>query len=292
MTQLRNLSVTALALSMLAACSSVDVASTRGMVSTGTAFQKSLHIQYANLAQEEADEGDGDNGVFFNDKAVRAAKAMDVQPQAVSARSVPAGTVQDLTSGRARLINAFARGAREKNPKLTARAQAMFDCWIEEQEENIQPDDIARCRSAFEQAMEFVGASLTVAAPAPAPAPAPAAPAPLPSLTGPYIVYFDFDSAEVKGIELGMVKRAALDAKEVGAISIVLSGHADRAGDSEYNMALSRARVIAVSNAIMEAGISRKMVRKSYLGEEEPAVRTSDGKRESMNRRVVIRLRR
>ena len=53
-----------------------------------------------------------------------------------------------------------------------------------------------------------------------------------------------------------------------------------------------RARVIAVGNAIMEAGISRKMVRKSYLGEEEPAVRTSDGKRESMNRRVVIRLRR
>jgi outer membrane protein OmpA-like peptidoglycan-associated protein len=89
-----------------------------------------------------------------------------------------------------------------------------------------------------------------------------------------------------------MVKRAALDAKEVGAISIVLSGHADRAGDSEYNMALSRARVIAVGNAIMEAGISRKMVRKSYLGEEEPAVRTSDGKRESMNRRAVIRLRR
>jgi OOP family OmpA-OmpF porin len=166
---------------------------------------------------------------------------MDVQPQAVSARSVPAGTVQDLTSGLVRLINAFARGAREKNPKLTARAQAMFDCWIEEQEENIQPEDIASCRSAFEQAMEFVGASLTVAAPAPAPAPAPAAPTPLPALTGPYIVYFDFDSAEVKGIELGMVKRAALDAKEVGAISIVLSGHADRAGNSEYNMALSRA---------------------------------------------------
>ena len=34
----------------------------------------------------------------------------------------------------------------------------MYDCWVQEQEENFQPDDIARCRDGFLAAMEEVEA--------------------------------------------------------------------------------------------------------------------------------------
>ncbi len=38
---------------------------------------------------------------------------------------------------------------RDSNPAIAARAQARFDCWVEQQEENHQADHIAACRTDF-----------------------------------------------------------------------------------------------------------------------------------------------
>ena len=54
-----------------------------------------------------------------------------------------------LSGARSRLIAAFGAGARKRAPKQAAEAQLRFDCWMQEQEENFQPDDIdAPCRQA------------------------------------------------------------------------------------------------------------------------------------------------
>ena len=66
---------------------------------------------------------------------------------------------------------ALTAGARDKAPIQAANAQVNFDCWMQEQEENFQPDDIARCRSGFTQALLGAEAAVKPAPMAKAPAP-------------------------------------------------------------------------------------------------------------------------
>src|SRR3546814_7146483 len=61
--------------------------------------------------------------------------------------------VGTLTSSRERLMAVLAAGAAQSDPTQAAEAQVAFDCWMQEQEENFQPDDIAACRDRFEAAM-------------------------------------------------------------------------------------------------------------------------------------------
>ncbi len=62
----------------------------------------------------------------------------------------------ELTSARQRLVGTLNKGAAEKVPEETARAQTGFDCWMQEQEENFQPNDIEACRSQFYSSLEFI----------------------------------------------------------------------------------------------------------------------------------------
>ena len=47
----------------------------------------------------------------------------------------------ELSEAPARLMSAFAAGARDMAPMQAANTQAKFDCWMQEQEENFQPAD-------------------------------------------------------------------------------------------------------------------------------------------------------
>ena len=98
-------------------------------------------------------------------------------------------TVDELTGVRADLMKALEDGRRTK-PQYAARSQAMFDCWMQEQEEDLQPSHIARCREAFDIA--FAELNKMEAMPEPEPmveaAPAPAGDAV--KAIGPFTVYF------------------------------------------------------------------------------------------------------
>jgi OOP family OmpA-OmpF porin len=55
---------------------------------------------------------------------------------------------------------AIARDSRIVAPHMSARAQAQFDCWVEQAEEGHQTDHIAVCRTGFLNAMLDVDAAL------------------------------------------------------------------------------------------------------------------------------------
>jgi len=105
------------------------------------------------------------------------------------------------------------------------------------------------------------------------------------------IVPFDFDSARItpKG-------RAVIDlvltfgAKYGFSCSPVLSvsGHADRAGSEEYNMALSLRRAEAVRDALAAGGYVKDELIVGKRGETESLVETPDGVPNAENRYVVI----
>ena len=120
---------------------------------------------------------------------------------------------------------------------------------------------------------------------APAPAPAPAAP---PSSGHSYMVFFDFDRAVVTDTAATTIRQAANDAKAGHATRLNVTGHADRSGGDDYNMALSLRRANAVKDVLVREGIPAAQIAVVGRGESQPLVQTADGVREPQNRRVEI----
>jgi outer membrane protein OmpA-like peptidoglycan-associated protein len=131
------------------------------------------------------------------------------------------------------------------------------------------------------------------AAPAPAaapvapPAPAPAAPAARVTPRN-YLVFFDWDKADLTPEALRTIAQAAQDAKQGNVARIRATGHADRSGPEAYNMRLSMRRAVAVKGELVRLGVAEKDIAVIAKGETEPLVPTPDGVRETQNRRVEI----
>ncbi len=132
-----------------------------------------------------------------------------------------------------------------------------------------------------------------VAAPAPMapPPPAPMAPPPPPRPacnTGPYIVFFDFDRADITGEAAAILNSAITAYANCGSARVMLAGHTDRSGSATYNMRLAQRRNDAVRAYMAGRGIAEAMISSEAFGESQPRVPTADGVREPQNRRVEI----
>jgi outer membrane protein OmpA-like peptidoglycan-associated protein len=120
---------------------------------------------------------------------------------------------------------------------------------------------------------------------APPPGAAPAAP---PAASKSFIVFFDFDRANLTPTALNTIKQAAAQAKSGRSTRIDVTGHADRSGSDAYNMALSLRRANAVKDQLVREGIAANQIVVVGRGESQPLVPTADGVREPQNRRVEI----
>jgi len=276
------------ALFVLSACAgNVDFERVAKMPSKGTPFQSALQKEYVDLSKSEYAESDIGDMTFFAKRGKMAAEAQNFGPQMISARALPANKVGALSGARARLMKALDQGGRGRAPKAAARAQAMFDCWMQEQEENFQPDDIIRCRAEFNAAMAKLKIPVMAkAAPKPKPMPAPKpAPAKMP---GPFTFNFDFNKFTINAAAQNSILDIA--AAHLGAkpSAIMLGGHTDRAGSRDHNDSLSRHRAQTVAAALIKTGIPTSKIKVDSFGEARTQVSTADNKRERLNRRVVV----
>jgi OmpA-OmpF porin, OOP family len=276
------------ALSLLAACGTIDGDLVSDMENKGDAFAGNLRDGYVALARNEAAEYDWGNSDYFYNKAIAAADGNLVLPDEISSRRLPADHVDELTAARQRLLSALDSSARQKIPGAAAKAQVMFDCWMEEQEENHQPDDIAACKKGFEAAMAEVDTAMkpmAMAAPKPTPTPAPPA---KPIVDGLYLIFFDWDDDRPNTESGAVILKVLDDFKVANPPKIKLTGHADRSGSAKYNMDLSRRRAENIKALLVEAGIPADKLVVEYAGESKPLRPTDDGVREARNRRVEV----
>jgi len=122
---------------------------------------------------------------------------------------------------------------------------------------------------------------------APAPAPAPVvAPAPAPART--YLVFFDWDKADLTARAKQIISEAAANAAKVKLTRIEVSGHADRTGTAAYNQALSLRRANNVAAEMVRLGVPQAEISVMAFGDTHPLVPTAAGVREPQNRRVEI----
>jgi len=268
------------AVAMLSACAgNYDVAGVSAMGDQGDAFASALHKRYTERAEFEVKEGDWQSVSFFNTRAEMAAMGNAPAAQMPSDRALKVDA-DAIAQAYTALSAALKTNAPQVAPDACARSQTWFEHWMEQAEEGHQADHVAMMRAGYEKAIPDCTGHMAMAMPMAKEMPM--------ALPEPFIVYFTHDSYDLSSANMDLIKRAAAAAKASKATRLVLIGHADRSGSSEYNQGLSRARVVAVGNALMEAGIARKMVTKSSAGETSPQVATDDGKRERMNRRVEV----
>ncbi len=126
------------------------------------------------------------------------------------------------------------------------------------------------------------------AAPPVAPAAAPVA-APAPART--YLVFFDWDRADLTTRARDIIAEAAQTSATVQTTRIEVAGHADRSGTPQYNQRLSQRRAETVAAELVRRGVPRGIITVEAFGETRPLVPTADGVREPQNRRVEIVLR-
>ncbi|MGB3165671.1 MAG: OmpA family protein [Alteraurantiacibacter sp.] len=119
-------------------------------------------------------------------------------------------------------------------------------------------------------------------------APPPPPPFVDPCNVGPYIVFFDWDEAEITAEARSVLDTTITAYRTCGEAQVMLAGHADRSGPTSYNQRLSERRAAAVRGYLTRGGIPAGTVVSEAFGETSPRVATANGVRESQNRRVEL----
>ena len=113
----------------------------------------------------------------------------------------------------------------------------------------------------------------------------PAAPA-MPVRT--YLVFFDWDRADLTERARQIVNTAAQASTHVQTTRIEVNGYTDLSGTAAYNQRLSVRRAQTVENELVRDGVARNEIAIHGFGESNPLVQTAKGVREPQNRRVEI----
>jgi len=312
MRKLGKLSLVCLSTLILAGCGT-RLQTAEQIQPEGSDFQAGLYDGYVELARTEFSEGDYSDSDSFAERAITSARGDLVLPETLEARQLPEREAGRLAEARARLIAALDGGARARDPETAARGQVLFDCWIQEQEESLESNDIAACRDAFYQVLAALEAGTSTAAAAtrpatpalspgeteptvtvkvldevivPAPESTPAAAAP--GSPGTFIVFFDVDTDRLTADAEEILSEVVRAASESSGAKILAAGHADLAGPAAYNEDLAKRRAEAVVQYLVQSGVDKLRLESESFGERKPLIPTDEDEFQLQNRRVEI----
>jgi len=265
----------------------------------GSPFTRYLADGYREYANYELSEmHDHPDALHFARKGIASAAGENVMPEPTSDWNLLARHIEELNSARGRLVKVLNFGAREIAPQLAAAAQVNFDCWIEQQEENWQANEILLCKTGFLSAINKLEAM--VVPPKPVDVPLPKAET---SILEPiesdiaqtmrpqhamYLIFFDYDSFSVTESGESVLDAVEQELETRNVEKITLTGHTDRAGPEAYNERLAVKRANAVRDILVATGIDSSLIHTQGTGEKDLLVQTEDGIREPANRRVQI----
>ena len=136
----------------------------------------------------------------------------------------------------------------------------------------------------------MIGVRYAFNAAPPPPPPAPIA-TPAREAARTYLVFFDWDRADLTDRARQIIAEAAQATTRVAVTRIEVSGHTDSSGTARYNQGLSVRRAQNVASELVRLGVPRQSITVQGFGESRPLVQTADGVREPQNRRVEIVLR-
>ena len=241
------------------------------------AFEAAAYEAYLGHAQYEFnDMRDFTDTIFHAEKALAAASGQRVMPQQPAGRRLTPEHAAETNEVYQRLVAAVQGEPGQRLPATAGRAVADFDCWLEQQEENFQPDDIAACRDAVYAALAELEAPVE---------------ADLPDrISLAADVLFEFDSAEIKPEFTDEIDNAAEILLANPDVTVRIDGHTDNIGTLEYNQGLSERRAEAVAAYLEAAGVDRGRMTVAGFSFAQPVADNATPEGRAQNRRVDIDL--
>ncbi len=100
-------------------------------------------------------------------------------------------------------------------------------------------------------------------------------------------VHFETDSPELTAEGRSIVNGQAVWLRQYSNYPVVIEGHADERGTSEYNIALGAKRAETVKNFLISQGIDPRRFRTMSYGKERPVAVCDNISCWSQNRRAV-----
>jgi OOP family OmpA-OmpF porin len=259
-------------------------------------FTQSLLKHYQNFATDEAAQYDWTSSQHFIDKGMKLAYGKSISPELIEEWSIPDEALPALIAARHDLVQLLEQPAiRQQHPNILANAFFGFDCWVEQQEENWQTEEIEQCRDLFFTNINI----LKKAEPSKDKVQTPATPTNQPasstnqkeenkSAKMQYRIFFTTNSSILSTESQQALKHIANDVKQIKDYEIILNGYTDRVGSEEYNLKLSQHRATTVKQALIKLGLKTKNITIYAFGESDPDIATPDEQQEPRNRRVEI----
>ena len=247
---------------------------------SGTEFDKALAKEYLGFSESEAEQYDWTDSSYFAEKGMFAANGQTPEPENPESRKIDDNNLPALKEARGQLMEALGGENKTKNPEMLARAQMMYDCWVEQQEENWQVEHISACRDEFFDILNKLKTPSTAA-------PVPAVDNVQHEKSTFYTVNFNFDSWKLDAEAKAIIKTAAIDMQDkLVEVNVVSSGYTDAVGNEKYNLLLSKKRAEAVKRELVKNGFKTDNIKVMAHGENDPVIKTK--KKERQNRRVEI----
>lgn len=102
------------------------------------------------------------------------------------------------------------------------------------------------------------------------------------------VIYFDFDSYQVKDEYLDLIAAHGQFLASNPEQKLRLEGHTDERGTREYNIGLGERRAAAVEKVLLLQGAARDQIESVSYGEELPVSLGHDEESWALNRRVEL----
>lgn len=99
-------------------------------------------------------------------------------------------------------------------------------------------------------------------------------------------VYFAFDRYDVDGSELLKIRKLADYLQAHSSSGVIVAGHTDATGTTEYNRNLGERRSLAIRAVLIQQGISAAQVQTVSFGEDRPAQPGTNDSALAANRRA------
>ena len=106
-----------------------------------------------------------------------------------------------------------------------------------------------------------------------------------------FTLYFKVGGTQLTEPSQALIAQALAESSRYAGVDVVVTGHTDRVGDVESNLALSQRRADFVREWLAASGVPLAGISAVGRGELDPVVATEDEVEEPRNRRVEVTIR-
>ena len=313
--KLRNFFIMMLSL-ILVSCSkapAIDVEPARNINYPEDLFMEALRSGYLEFYDAENESGNKDRAKRYARKALAISRGMVPEMEGLFNSDIPLERLNALLGAKYFIEAAFVNGVKDVEPVSAAKAQLMFDCWTDQEQERSEKskEEVTSCQKEFESYREKLSEAMRQIRQGEQEAEAlrrenekkqleayhrqqlslalAAQKKELRKLPEYSLIYFSFNSAQLGVTGEGILDKVAKDIELFKPRKVIIAGNADLIGGYEYNMKLAMARGQAVADYLVNKHqVDRKLLDVKAYGLNNPRKEQEKNKPEVRNRYVQI----